>query len=64
MTVALFVPCYIDQFYPQVAIATLQVLEKAGNVVILQSKPVVDSHNNSGFEHLTDPSLFEKFETD
>lgn len=30
MRVGLFIPCYIDQFYPEVAIATLQVLEKAG----------------------------------
>lgn len=30
MKVALFIPCYIDQFYPQVGIATLQLLEKAG----------------------------------
>lgn len=30
MKVALFVPCYIDQFYPQVAIATLELLEKHG----------------------------------
>jgi L-lactate dehydrogenase complex protein LldE len=30
MRVALFVPCYIEQFYPEVAIATLQLLEKAG----------------------------------
>ncbi|GAB4421716.1 MAG: (Fe-S)-binding protein [Bacteroidia bacterium] len=30
MRVALFVPCYIDQFYPQVAIATLELLEKLG----------------------------------
>ena len=30
MKVALFVPCYIDQFYPQVGIATLQLLEKLG----------------------------------
>lgn len=30
MRVGLFVPCYIDQFYPQVAIATLQLLEKLG----------------------------------
>jgi L-lactate dehydrogenase complex protein LldE len=34
MKVALFVPCYIDQFYPQVAIATLQLLEKHGCEVI------------------------------
>jgi len=30
MKVGLFIPCYIDQFYPQVGIATLQLLEKAG----------------------------------
>lgn len=30
MRVGLFVPCYIDQFYPQVAIATLELLEKLG----------------------------------
>ncbi len=28
--VGLFIPCYIDQFYPQVGIATLQLLEKLG----------------------------------
>lgn len=28
--IALFIPCYVDQFYPNVAIATLQVLEKLG----------------------------------
>ena len=30
MKVALFIPCYIDQFYPQVGIAALQLLEKSG----------------------------------
>jgi L-lactate dehydrogenase complex protein LldE len=28
MKVGLFIPCYVDQFYPQVAIATLQLLER------------------------------------
>ncbi len=28
--VALFIPCYVDQFYPNVAIATLELLEKLG----------------------------------
>lgn len=28
MKVGLFIPCYIDQFYPKVAIATLELLEK------------------------------------
>lgn len=30
MRVGLFIPCYIDQFYPDVAIATLEVLERLG----------------------------------
>ena len=30
MKVALFIPCYIDQFYPQVGIATFKLLEKLG----------------------------------
>lgn len=30
MSVALFVPCYIDQFYPDVAVATLELLERLG----------------------------------
>ena len=35
MKIGLFVPCYIDQFYPQVAIATLQLLEKLGCEVVV-----------------------------
>ncbi len=30
MKVGLFVPCYVDQFFPQVGISTLQLLEKLG----------------------------------
>lgn len=30
MKVALFIPCYVDQFYPRVGIATLELLEKLG----------------------------------
>lgn len=29
-TIGLFIPCYIDQFYPQVGIASLQLLQKLG----------------------------------
>jgi L-lactate dehydrogenase complex protein LldE len=55
MRVALFVPCYIDQFYPKVAIATLELLEKLGVSVSFPrgqtccGQPMA----NSGFEHLT-----------
>ena len=34
MQVGLFIPCYIDQFYPKVAIATLDLLESLGCDVI------------------------------
>lgn len=30
MRIGLFIPCYIDQFYPQVGVATLDVLERFG----------------------------------
>lgn len=55
MKVALFVPCYIDQFYPHVAIATLQLLEKHGVNVMFPEKQTCCGQPmaNSGFEHLT-----------
>ena len=30
MNVAIFIPCYIDQFYPEVGVATFRLLEKVG----------------------------------
>lgn len=30
LNIGLFIPCYIDQFYPQVGVATLELLEKLG----------------------------------
>jgi L-lactate dehydrogenase complex protein LldE len=30
MKVALFIPCFIDAFYPEVGIATLELLERFG----------------------------------
>jgi L-lactate dehydrogenase complex protein LldE len=55
MKVALFVPCYIDQFYPQVAIATLELLEKLGVSVEFPEQQTCCGQPmaNSGFEHLT-----------
>lgn len=55
MKIALFIPCYVDQFYPQVAIATLQLLEKLGCTVAFPrgqtccGQPMA----NSGYEHLS-----------
>lgn len=55
MTVGLFVPCYIDQFYPAVAVATLQLLEKFGcDVSYPQSQTCCGQPMaNSGFASLT-----------
>src|SRR5207245_2682168 len=33
MDVALFIPCYVDQFYPRVGLATAEVLERHGVTV-------------------------------
>lgn len=55
MQVALFVPCYIDQFYPKVAIATLELLEKLGVEVVYPDDQTCCGQPmaNAGFEHLT-----------
>lgn len=34
MRVALFIPCYVDQFFPQIGLATLRILERFENVEI------------------------------
>jgi len=38
LRVALFIPCYIDQFYPKVGIATLELLQKLGVDVVYPLK--------------------------
>jgi L-lactate dehydrogenase complex protein LldE len=55
MKVALFIPCYIDQFYPNVGIATLQLLEKLGCDVSfpLQQTCCGQPMANSGFASMS-----------
>lgn len=55
MTVALFVPCYVDQFYPQVAISTLELLEKLNVEVVVPEHQTCCGQPmaNSGFAHLS-----------
>ncbi len=55
MKVGLFVPCYVDQFYPQVAIATYELLQKLGCDVSFPMKQTCCGQPmaNSGYEHLT-----------
>ena len=54
MKVALFIPCYIDQFYPQVGVATLEVLERLGCEVHFPPNQTCCGQPmaNSGYQHL------------
>ena len=55
MKIGLFVPCYIDQFYPSVGIATLQLLEKLGMEVVFPLRQTCCGQPmaNSGFANLS-----------
>jgi L-lactate dehydrogenase complex protein LldE len=55
MRVGLFIPCYVDQFYPNAAIATLELLEKLGVAVGYPAQQTCCGQPmaNSGYEHLT-----------
>jgi len=55
LKIGLFIPCYVDQFYPQVGVATLELLEKLGCTVTfpLNQTCCGQPMANSGFEHLT-----------
>jgi L-lactate dehydrogenase complex protein LldE len=52
MRVGLFIPCYVDQFYPSVGIATLQLLEKLGVEVVYPKNQTCCGQPmaNSGFQ--------------
>src|ERR671913_45638 len=55
MTVGLFIPCYVNQFYPATSKATLQLLQKLGVDVVYPAKQTCCGQPmaNSGFEHLS-----------
>jgi L-lactate dehydrogenase complex protein LldE len=55
MKIGLFIPCYVDQFFPNAAIATLQLLEKQGLDVVYPLKQTCCGQPmaNSGYAHLT-----------
>jgi L-lactate dehydrogenase complex protein LldE len=61
-TVGLFVPCYIDQFYPQVGLAALRVLKKLGIKVDFPREQTCCGQPmaNSGMEEAARPCA-EKF---
>lgn len=55
MKVGLFIPCYVDQFYPQVAKASLELLQKFGCEVDFPMNQTCCGQPmaNSGYAHLT-----------
>jgi L-lactate dehydrogenase complex protein LldE len=55
MTVGLFIPCYVNQFYPNAAKATLELLQKFGADVVYPVKQTCCGQPmaNSGFEYLS-----------
>ena len=55
MTVGLFIPCYVNQFYPNAAKATLELLQKLGANVVYPTKQTCCGQPmaNSGFEYLS-----------
>ncbi|CAN5593399.1 (Fe-S)-binding protein [soil metagenome] len=57
MKVGLFIPCYVDQFYPQVGIASYKLLKSLGLEVHypLDQTCCGQPMANSGFENLSQP---------
>lgn len=55
MVVGLFIPCYINQFYPRVAIATLELLERLGVEVAYPPNQTCCGQPmaNAGFENFS-----------
>lgn len=55
MTVGLFIPCYVNLFYPKVAISTLELLEKNGIDVVFPANQTCCGQPmaNSGFGQLS-----------
>lgn len=55
MKIGLFIPCYVNQFYPKVGIATYELLQKLGCTVEfpLDQTCCGQPMANSGYEHLT-----------
>jgi L-lactate dehydrogenase complex protein LldE len=55
MNVGLFIPCYVDQFYPNVGIATLRLLESLGVKVVFPMEQTCCGQPmaNSGFQSLS-----------
>jgi L-lactate dehydrogenase complex protein LldE len=60
MRIGLFVPCYVDQFYPDVAMATLELLERLEVEVDFPAEQTCCGQPmaNTGCQHETKPLAF------
>jgi L-lactate dehydrogenase complex protein LldE len=65
LNVALFAPCYVDQLFPHVAIAALEVLERLGVSVAVPEGAACCGQPpaNAGFEHAGEGALTRFVET-
>lgn len=59
MRIGLFIPCYIDQFYPHVGVATLELLERLDCQVVypLDQTCCGQPMANAGFEHESEGAM-------
>lgn len=59
MQIGLFIPCYVNQFYPKVAMATLEILEKLGHEVIYPDNQTCCGQplSNSGYERYSEQTM-------
>jgi L-lactate dehydrogenase complex protein LldE len=57
MTVTLFIPCFVDLFYPQVGISMVKILEKLGHKVKCPEAPACCGQPafNTGYWHESEP---------
>ena len=65
MRIGLFIPCFIDAFFPEVGIATLELLERFGHEVVYPRDQTCCGQPmaNSGFNvEAADTEALQKFE--
>lgn len=58
MRLGLFIPCYVDQFYPQAGLATLRLLEKLGHQVECPSAPACCGQPLANSGHAAEGEVF------
>jgi L-lactate dehydrogenase complex protein LldE len=64
LTVTLFIPCFVDLFYPQVGIAMVRILEKLGHRVVCPKNPACCGQPafNTGYWEASRPAAVQMLE--